>query len=170
MKIIKVVYNSLIVAAVIMAILLFFAIFPVAGYKALVVESGSMRPAIKTGGLVVIGRAEEYKAGDIITFSQKGADKISVTHRVVDIRNGAGEMGYITKGDANDEPDKREVMQEEIAGKVLFSLPYLGYLISFVKKPLGFLLIIVMPAIAIIADEIKKIFRELKKRKKLGNN
>jgi len=47
-------------------------------------------------------------------------------------------------------------------GKVLFSVPFVGYAVDFAKKPMGFALIIVVPAAIIIYDEIKKIIQELK--------
>jgi len=59
----------------------------------------------------------------------------------------------------------RTVSKSEIIGKVLFSVPYLGYAVDFAKKPLGFALIILVPAAIIIGDEIKKIFGEVKKKK-----
>jgi len=37
--------------------------------------------------------------------------------------------------------------------------------VDFAKKPAGFALIIIVPAAIIIGDEIKKIFKELKKQK-----
>ena len=76
---------------------------------------------------------------------------------------------YITKGDANNAPDQEEITKREIIGKVLFSVPYLGYAVDFAKKPLGFSLIIIIPASIIIFDEIKKIFGEIKKKKENKN-
>ena len=76
-----------------------------------------------------------------------------------------GKPVYITKGDANNAPDTREVFQKDIIGKVLFDIPYVGYAVDFAKKPIGFSLIIIVPAAVIIADEIKKIFYEIKKKK-----
>jgi len=48
-------------------------------------------------------------------------------------------------------------------------VPYFGYVVAFARKPIGFLLILIVPALAIIFDEIKKIFTEIKKIKKLKN-
>jgi signal peptidase len=76
-----------------------------------------------------------------------------------------GKPQYITKGDANNAPDQKVVLKKEILGKVLLDIPYLGYAVDFIKKPLGFALIILIPAGIIISDEIKKIFKEIKKNK-----
>jgi signal peptidase len=72
---------------------------------------------------------------------------------------------YITKGDANEDPDPREVQESDIVGKVLLSIPLAGYAVNFAQKPIGFALIIIVPASVIIIDEIKKIYLELKKKK-----
>ena len=48
-------------------------------------------------------------------------------------------------------------------------IPFVGYAVDFAKKPLGFALIIIIPATLIIYDEIRKIYGELKKSAKKEN-
>jgi hypothetical protein len=63
------------------------------------------------------------------------------------------------------------VAPRNILGKVLFSIPYFGYIVDFARKPVGFALIIGIPALLIIGDELRKIFVETKrliKEKKTG--
>lgn len=148
------------------AILLIFSAFPIAGnYKIFVVQSGSMAPAIKMGSLVIVKPANDYKIGDVITFGPYSRTKAPTTHRIYDIKVVNGEPRYITKGDANNAPDTREIAKRDILGKVLFSIPYLGFAVAFAKKPLGFVLIVIVPAVIIIVDEIKNIYKEIKKKK-----
>jgi len=143
------------------ALLLVVSLIPVPGnYEVMVVRSGSMRPAIKTGGIVVVRPTSNYEVGDVITFS--GERGRPITHRIYDKKTKEGELYYITKGDANENPDQGGITKDKIIGKVLFDLPYLGYAVNFAKQPLGFALIILIPAIIIIADEVKKIYKELK--------
>lgn len=134
-------------------------------FRVLTVLSGSMEPAIHTGSVVIVAPANDYKIGEIITFGELGEAKISITHRVHDIKIVDGESVFITKGDANDGPDKDETPRSEVKGKVLFSIPLLGYVINFIKKPLGFALVIIVPALWIVFGEIKKIIAEVKKEK-----
>ena len=76
----------------------------------MIVKSGSMEPAIKTGALVAVRPAAGYEAGDIITFRTSDNKKIdSTTHRVVEKQAEDGEISYITKGDANKAPDIRKI-------------------------------------------------------------
>ena len=167
MKFLKILYYLVIVVFAVIAILMVVSIFPITGnYKLMVVQSGSMEPAIKMGSIVVVKPADDYKIGDIISFGRVTETKGPTTHRIYDIKVAENKVFYITKGDANNAPDQEEVPKREIIGKVLFSVPYIGFAVDFAKKPLGFAIIIIVPAAAIIYDEVKKIYGEIKKRKK----
>lgn len=149
------------------ALLLVWSVLPVSGGpKFFVVLSGSMEPAIRTGSVVVIKPESEYKIGDVVTFGKDTLTQIPTTHRIVSSRAEEGVLLFTTKGDANNGPDTTEIRQSDIHGKVLFSVPLVGYVIDFVKKPIGIILVIVLPAILIIYDEIKKIINEVKRIKK----
>jgi signal peptidase len=91
---------------------------------------------------------------------------VPTTHRIQEMRVVGGEPVYITKGDANNAPDVREVQKKDVIGKVLFDIPYAGFAVASAKKPLGFAIIIIVPALIIIFDEIRKIIKEVKNRKK----
>ena len=54
-------------------------------------------------------------------------------------------------------------LPREVIGKVLFSAPYAGYIVSAAQKPVGFAIIIILPALFIAYDEIRKIKNEVKK-------
>lgn len=123
-----------------------------------------MQPEIKMGSVVVVRPVDDYKIGDVITF-QVARNKEPTTHRIHDIKVVGGEPRYITKGDANNAADEREISKREIIGKVLIDIPYLGYVVDFAQKPIGFGLIIIIPGAVIIFDEARKIYGEVKKRK-----
>ena len=74
---------------------------------------------------------------------------------------------FTTKGDANEDSDTNEIRQNDIHGKVLFNIPFLGYIIDLARKPLGFAVLIILPAIIVIYDEGMKIFSEVKKMRAL---
>jgi len=123
------------------------------------VFTGSMEPTIPVGSIVVIKPAnpETLKEGDIICF--KLSQPTSITHRIINITN----EGFITKGDANEEPDTWTVKKENIIGKVTSTIPYIGYIGHFVRTPIGFILLIIIPATLLIITEIRNIIKELKK-------
>jgi len=166
-KIYKIGYGVFIGAVGLIAVVLIWSALPIeGGLKIKIVQSGSMEPAIKTGALVVIKPSGVYKEGDIITFGKDTKTEVPTTHRIVGVRVESGKTLYQTKGDANDATDMQEVASGEVIGKVLFSLPYVGYILDFAKKPFGFILIIGIPAAMIIYDEAMKIKYEIANRNK----
>ncbi len=166
MKPLKIVYYIVIVFIVAIALLLIVSVLPITGnYRLMVVQSGSMEPVIKMGGIVMVKPMEDYKIGDVISFGEVTRTKAPTTHRIYDMKITEGRISYITKGDANNAPDQKEISKDEIIGKVLIDVPYFGYVVDFAKKPVGFALIIIVPAAIIIFDEVKKIYGEVKKKK-----
>lgn len=166
MKPFKIIYYIFIAFIVAIVLLLLVSVFPITGnIKFFIVQSGSMEPAIKMGSIVMVKPTDEYKISDVISFGEMTRTKAPITHRIYDIKVIEGESYYITKGDVNNAPDQREISKREVVGKVLFSIPYLGYAVDFAKKPLGFALIVIVPVGIIIFDEAKKIYEEIKKRK-----
>lgn len=165
-KIFQVIYYLIVVFIAIVAFVLIISILPLSNnFKILAVLSGSMEPTIHTGSVVLVKPASNYHIGDIITFGEISKTQTPTTHRISEIRLQAGQPRFITKGDANNAPDLKEVSMSEVKGKVLFSIPYAGFVVNFAKQPIGFLLIIIIPAIVIIIDEARKIYAELKKKK-----
>ena len=165
-KIFKSIYCTLIGFIILVVLLLIVSTLPITGnYKVMTVISGSMEPKIKMGSVVVVKPADDYKIGDVITFGIISKTKSPTTHRINDIRVIDGKPIYITKGDVNNAPDTREVQKKDVIGKVLFDVPYVGFAIDFAKKPIGFALIIIIPAAVIIFDEARKIYNEIKKKK-----
>ncbi|MBU4353537.1 signal peptidase I [Candidatus Parcubacteria bacterium] len=166
MKTLKIIYYVFLGAIALIAVLLVVSAFPITGnYKFLVVQSGSMQPEIKMGSVVAVKPSDNYKIGDIITFGEMSKTKTPTTHRIVEMRVVEGKYLYTTKGDANNAPDQNEVSQDKIIGKVLFNIPYVGYAVAEARKPVGFTILIVIPAVIIVYDEIKKIISEIKNRK-----
>jgi len=167
------VYYTFVLGILFIALLLITTLVPVPGnFKVKVVKSGSMEPYIKTGGIVVIKPAESYKVGDVITFGEDTKTQIPTTHRIVAVNGNGGSQVFTTKGDANDSEDADTTRFDEIRGKVILTVPYLGYVLDFAKQPIGFGLLVGVPALLIIFEEIVKIISEIKaiRRKKQLEN
>lgn len=127
-----------------------------------IVKSGSMEPSIKTGGIVVVSEADFYNVGEVITFTSQGAD-IPTTHRILEKEQIDGVTQIRTKGDANEEADSELITESAIKGKVLFTVPYVGFVLDFARQPIGFALLIVLPGLLIVFDELEKIWREYRR-------
>ncbi|WP_077325312.1 signal peptidase I [Virgibacillus siamensis] len=124
------------------------------GYKIFTVLSNSMKPDFETGDLIVVKSmaASEVQPNDVITFRADHEKRI--THRVIDIAHKDGSLFFVTKGDNNNVKDDKLVPAESLAGKKLFSIPYGGYISAFIKSPIGFTCIIVLPLIIYIGLEV----------------
>lgn len=131
------------------------------GYHVRVVQTGSMEPTIPVGAVVVVRPAAHYGVDDVITFQRLGEEE-ATTHRIVKDEVIEGSIKYTVQGDANNAPDTAPVAVNEIRGKVLFSVPYLGFVLDFIQQPIGFILIIGIPAVAIVAEEVLKIMRTIR--------
>ena len=98
------------------------------GYKPIFIESGSMEPVLKAGGLMYYHDTKKLDVGDILVY--KVPNHI-VSHRIVEKVNN----GYKTKGDNNDNIDVNIVDKKQVLGKGSnFSIPYLGYYIDFIYR------------------------------------
>lgn len=160
----KILYYGLIIGAFALVLLLVLVqVSLIPGYQARIVQSGSMEPTIHTGALVAVHKAERYEVGDIITFTTSGSN-IPTTHRIVKDGIEQGEIVFTTKGDANNDNDPEPVTLKQILGRVMFSIPYLGYLLDFARQPLGFGLLIGVPALLIFVEEVGSIVGEVRKR------
>jgi len=142
--------------------------------RVMVVRTGSMTPKIPVGSAIFSRETSSYKYNDIITYisqdivnGQPREDYI--THRIVDINI---DGTFITKGDANNTADFDPVKKENVVGKVVFTIPYIGYVINFAKTKEGLILLVIIPATLIIYSEIitiknetVKLLAQRKKRK-----
>ncbi len=160
-----------IITYIIYALVIIFAIsailsrFSVGGVRLLTVQSGSMEPAIKMGSVVFVKAQDNYKIGDIITFRTSASLEETTTHRIVDVIEEDDITYFQTQGDANGTPDGQLIPKDWVVGKAKFAIPYLGYPVAFVKTLPGLIILVIIPAIIIIYDEILNIKKELAKKK-----
>lgn len=97
----------------------------------LVIISGSMEPTLSVGDVILVSMkdAEKVSEGDVIVFWHEG---MLVAHRVVEKVPG----GYKTKGDALEEPDPFIVPSETVVGRVVGSIPGLGWIAIYARRVL----------------------------------
>lgn len=133
----------------------------VAGYQIYIVLGGSMSPAFEAGSIVLVRPLEPsaVQVGDIITYREPGAaqNDLVTTHRVMAV-SPAEPLSFITRGDANDSDDLLPVPAANLLGRVSYSVPYLGLLFNYVQTRTGILLLVMLPAVLIIATELRKLW------------
>ncbi len=159
--------SVLVVIFLLMAVLLLISSFNLPGLPldARSVLTGSMEPAIPQGSVVFIYPQAEYEEGDIVTFKRIESQlEIPITHRIIRIEEESGRRMFVTKGDGNEYEDTNSVSEEEIYGRVIFHLPLVGRLLDIARTPLGFAALIIIPALLVISDEVRKIIKHIKRR------
>lgn len=98
------------------------------GSTAYTVLTGSMEPGYPPGTLIVAKPTpgDQINPGDVVTFQPESGNPAVVTHRVVSVfYSSDGQRQFVTKGDANNATDQ-PIIGEQIRGKMLYSVPYLG--------------------------------------------
>ena len=156
-KILNGITTVLVALVVVIAILLVGV--RLVGLKVYTVLSGSMEPTYHTGALLYVKACEpeEIEEGDPISFVMDGSLTVA-THRVIEIDEVEG--CFYTKGDANETPDAAPVYYENLIGKPVFSIPYMGYLANYIQSPVGrgiaIIVGIIILVMALLPDLLKK--------------
>lgn len=143
-------------------------------FGAYIIMSNSMVPSINVGDAVVTMRVKQNKIemNDIITFISKEIETngTPITHRVIGIVETENGIKYRTKGDHNNTADFALIAPDEVIGRVYLKIPMIGYVQSFMTKPIGWLIIIVIPCLFIIGSDILKLFKASNKKVSQDNS
>lgn len=139
-------------------------------YNAYVVLTGSMIPTININDVVITKYYEPSKLNieDIITF--KSTDTrfygLIITHRIknVFVDSATGNYSFETKGDNNPSPDFTLTQGDKVLGKVIFRIPKLGYIQQFLATKKGWIIVILIPCLAILSYDIVKLIKTIGKR------
>lgn len=128
---------------------------------ALTVKSGSMEPAIPTGSVVFVKEVPATRAevGDVITYRDDGGNL--VTHRVTEKHVAGESLRFVTKGDANENPDPEPVYRGDFVGVVTFSIPLIGYVVAFGNTQMGYLALVLVPVMLLIFNELWELYRAM---------
>ncbi|TKX79755.1 signal peptidase I [Halorubrum sp. SD626R] len=149
---------------VLIALVAPFAVFAapevVGADESFVVLTASMTPSIAPGDVVIVAERDPaaVAAGDVITF-MRGTSEVPVTHRVIDVVDEGGALAFETMGDANEGPDPGLVPGSNLVGVVVFTIPYIGYVIQFAGTRAGFVALVVLPFGLLAASELLSVVR-----------
>ena len=132
------------------------------GYKSYIIKTNSMEPTIGINDVVIAKKVEkkEIKKGDVITFLQDGE---VVTHRITQIDE---EGNYTTKGDNNNIEDTFKITYDNIEGKHILTIPYLGAIVLALDNKIVFLIITLIVLIFMFVTILNEEKRENRREKK----
>jgi signal peptidase len=94
-----------------------------------------MEPALPPGTMIVVRPTDpdEIRPGAVLTYQLRSGEPALVTHRVVQRQRLAdGTTVFVTKGDANAQPDADPVREVQITGTVWYAIPCVGWATALV--------------------------------------
>lgn len=153
--------TTILVAVVVLLALLLVGVRLI-GWQVYTVLSGSMEPTYHTGSIIYVKDVDPFtiEDGQVITFMMD-EDTIA-THRVVGVvpdEEDSSVIRFRTKGDANESEDGTLVHYKNVIGTPVFTIPYLGYLVSYIQQPPGMYVAICAVAILILLLFVPDIMR-----------
>lgn len=117
--------KSIILFTICLILAIWFALglFPI---KPVAIATGSMEKELYMGDVAILKKcnANDVEVGDIIEYQMEG---YTVIHRIIQKNQKNGRFVFITKGDNNNAEDRDPVTEEQLIGKVIFKIKYLGY-------------------------------------------
>lgn len=128
------------------------------------IVSQSMEPTISVYDVIIntkINDIEDVKVNDVITFisTWQVTNGMTITHRVIGKKTlDDGTTCLVTRGDNNTQEDQACVKEGNIIGVTKAVIPGLGKIQFFLASKLGWLLLIILPALYIIIKKMFKIF------------
>lgn len=131
------------------------------GLKPAVVKTGSMRPLLDPGELILVKPtdANRLKVGDVITFTDPDMPaKGLVTHRIVKRVVEKGRPVFTTQGDANPVPDPWRLKLRKDAGRMKFHVPTVGRLSFLVRTKKGYLTLLGIPVLLLSIMAMARIW------------
>ena len=134
------------------------------GYKPYIVLSDSMKDTFAVGDLSVSKTVEDpgtLEPGDIITFTSIDPSNYGsvVTHKIREITEYEGEPAFVTYGTTTGVDDSYPVPFDNVIGEYKFRLPKMGYFFEFLTTPAGYVTVILIPFLVLIALQGAKFFR-----------
>lgn len=146
-----------------------FVLAGVTGFQRYVIVGGSMSGTFEVGS-VAFDRpvpVDDLRVGDIITYQPPASSGVPnlVSHRIISIRHLDGQIVYHTKGDANPDPDPwRFRLDGPTQARVVFTVPYAGYLFMGLTHRWTRVAIVGVPAGLIALASLGEFVRGLRRR------
>ncbi|MBR1802457.1 MAG: signal peptidase I [Clostridia bacterium] len=137
------------------------------GIKTYVIISGSMKPELDIGDIVIVKSAkiEKLQVGDIISYRQ---GQSVITHRITEIILEGEQVQYKTKGDNNNTEDSGTIGFELIEGKVIKKVPFIGNIALMLQGKISIVTIAIIFYIYIARNGVIKKRKNRRRMKRIA--
>jgi len=161
-------------------------------YPVLVVATGSMcklpgpycdgwshpfEPTLHVGDLIIVQGVAPKEIvvgpdpyGDIIVFYQNYAGGERIVHRAIAKEDRNGTWYFQTQGDGNSGPDSVKVPEDQVIGKVILRIPWVGHIALIMHNSFGIFIIIILIVILVIVEFMIPAFSSEKAGDKQGED
>jgi len=135
-------------------------------FRAYIIYGGSMGASLPNGSIGITRRieAESIRVGDVVAL-KKSSRSLPVLHRVIAIDTSGGTRKFVTQGDANAEPDPDPVGLQGPGDKIIFSIPWLGYLVHFARSAAGRALLLIIPSSLLVGVVLWQTWKDVPTRR-----
>lgn len=127
-------------------------------------------PSIPDGALGLAKTEDTYnlQKGDTVAFinpKYSSSDVEARNNMLIGTIYGVNETNELQKSytvqgmDTTSSQDSITIYCDEIVGKIAFSIPYLGYILSFVQKPIGIIICVGIPLLAFLMYDIIRRYK-----------
>lgn len=97
------------------------------------IATGSMEPNLNVGDIAIVKKEKvnDIKVGNILVYKK---NDITISHRVVEVKNIKGKKYFRTKGDNNSTEDAFLVNENEVKGIIKLKIPRVGYPVVWLNR------------------------------------
>ena len=113
-----------------------------------------MEPNLAVGSLAIYKVQATYYPGEVIVYN---SDEKLIVHRVVEKKIKNKQVSYLTQGDATQYLSSSPVFAGQVRGKLVGSVPQLGYVLVWFKSQSGIAAVIFVFLVLIIIGELIKL-------------
>lgn len=125
--VVRIGFAALVAGALLMVVAFF------AGYRPVVITSGSMGEAAPTGSVIIAATTDRVEVGDVLVMRRDTS--ATITHRIVEIEQQGGVRYAITQGDANDVRDAEPYRLGDTELVARWTIPHVGSAFAEMNEP-----------------------------------
>jgi signal peptidase I len=139
------------------------------GNESFVVADRDMQPALQVGDLAIVGpiRGDAVTVGDVVIYRTPQDPNFPLTRRILsrETDSASGLLNLQTRGDSNPSAEQVNVAPSAILGRLVYSVPRLGLLVSFANTMRGKIVLLALPGALLVSGWLRS---RLRRRRRTG--